>query len=86
LPPVQQSSEFHSLDTASDSKTHKQPVEMSFYGSPCDSELGGAFSVVTTLQKQFNNLVFARTEPNALLLHLTPALSVLFALADQVYT
>jgi hypothetical protein len=86
LPPVQQGCEFHSLDTASDSKTHKQPVEMSFYCSPCHLELGGDFGVVTTLQKQFNNLLLARTEPNALLLHLIPTLSDLFALADQVHT
>ena len=72
LLPVQQGSEFHSLDTASDSKTQKQPVEMGFYSSPCHRELGGDFGVVTTLQKQFNNLLFARTEPNGLILHLIP--------------
>jgi hypothetical protein len=78
LPPVQQGSEFHSLDTASDSKTQNQPVEMGFYGSHCHPELGGDFGVVTTQQKQFNHLLFARTEPfaltgpNGLLLHLIP--------------
>jgi hypothetical protein len=55
---------------------------MGFYGSHCHLELGGDFGVVTTLQKQFNNLLFARTEPNGLLLHLIPPLSVAFALAD----
>ena len=51
---------------------------MGFYGSHCHLELGGNFGVVTTLQKQFNNLLFARTEPfaftgpNGLLLHLIP--------------
>jgi hypothetical protein len=45
---------------------------MGFYGSHCHLELGGDFGVVTTLQKQFNNLLFARTEPNGLLLHLIP--------------
>jgi hypothetical protein len=53
---------------------------MGFYGSHCHLELGGDFGVVTTLQKQFNNLLFARTEPNGLLLHLIPPLSVVFAL------
>jgi hypothetical protein len=50
---------------------------MGFYGSHCHLELGGDCGVVTTLQKQFNNLLFARTEPNGLLLHLVPPLSVL---------
>jgi len=65
---------------------------MSFYSSPCHLELGGDFGVVTTLQKQFNNLLFARTEPfartrlNGLLPHFIPAFSGLFALADKVYT
>ena len=46
---------------------------MGFYRSPCHLELGGDFSVVTTLQKQFNHLLFARTEaPNGLVLHLIP--------------
>jgi hypothetical protein len=85
LPPVQQGSEFHSLDTASDSKTQKQPVEMSFYGSPCHLELGSDFGVVTTLQKQFNNLLFPRTEPNGMFLHLIPPFSVSIALADQAH-
>jgi hypothetical protein len=83
LLPVQQGSEFHSLDTASDSKTQKQPVEMGFYSSPCHRELGGDFGVITTLQQQFNNLLFARTEPNGLIIHLIPPLSVLFTLADS---
>jgi len=42
---------------------------MSFYGSPCHFELTGNLRVVTSLQKQFNNLLFAGTEPNRLLLH-----------------
>jgi hypothetical protein len=58
---------------------------MGFYGSPCHLELGGDFGVVTTQQKQFNNLLFARTEPNGLLLHLIPPLFVLIALVDQAH-
>ena len=56
---------------------------MGFYGSPCHFESGGDFGVVTTLQKQFNNLLFPRTEPNGVLPHLVPPLPVLIALADQ---
>jgi hypothetical protein len=69
LSPVQQGSEVHSLDTASDSTALKQPVEMGFYDSPCHVALGGDFGIVTILQKQFNNLLFVRTEPNGLLCH-----------------
>jgi hypothetical protein len=72
LPPVQQGREFHSLDTASNSETQKQPVEMSLYRSPSHLELSGYLGVVTPLQKQFDNLLFARTEPNGLLLHSNP--------------
>jgi len=72
LPPVQQGREFHSLDTAGDSETEKQPIEMSFYGSPRHLELTGDLGVVTTLQKQFDNLLFAWAQPNSLLLHPIP--------------
>jgi hypothetical protein len=50
---------------------------MGFYGSPCHLEFGGDFGVATTLQKQFNNLLLTRTEPNGLLIHLIHPLSVL---------
>jgi hypothetical protein len=72
LPPVQQGGEFYSLDTAGNSKTQKQPIKMSLYGSPRHIELAGNLGVVTTLQKQLNDLLFARTEPNGLLLHFYP--------------
>jgi hypothetical protein len=72
LPPVQQGCEFDSLDTAGDSETQKQSVEMSLNSAPRHFELAGDLGVVTTLQKQFNDLLFARTEPNGLLLHHTP--------------
>jgi hypothetical protein len=69
LPPVQQGREFHSLDTTGDSETEKQPVEMSLHGSPRHLELHCNFGVVTTLQQQFDDLLFARAQPNSLLLH-----------------
>jgi hypothetical protein len=69
LPPVQQGREFYSLDAAGDSEPKKQPVEMSFYRSPRHFELAGDFGVVASLQKQFNDLLFAWAEPNSLLLH-----------------
>jgi len=42
---------------------------MSFHGSPRHVELAGDFGVVASLQQQFNDLLFARTEPNSLLFH-----------------
>jgi hypothetical protein len=80
LPPVQQGGEFYSLNTAGDSEPQKQPVEMSLYSSPRHLELACDLGVVTTLQKQFNNLLFARTEPNGLLLHLSFPLILVFRL------
>jgi len=72
LPPVQQGCEFDSLDTAGNPETKKQPVEMSFHSSPRHFELSGNLGVVTALQKQLDNLLFAWTEPNSLLLHSIP--------------
>jgi hypothetical protein len=72
LPPVQQGREFHSLDTAGDSESEKQPVEMGFHSSPRHLELSGNLGVITTLQKQFYDLLFARTQPNSLLHHPIP--------------
>jgi len=74
LPPVQQGRELDSLDSAGDSETKEQPVEMSFHGSSRHFELIGDFSVVTTLQKQFHNLLFARSQSNGLLFHQLPLL------------
>jgi hypothetical protein len=61
LPPVQQGCEFHSLDAVGDSEPEEQPIEMCLDGSPRHLELAGYLGVVAALQKQFNNLLFART-------------------------
>jgi hypothetical protein len=45
---------------------------MSFDSSPRHLKLVGDLGVVTTLQKQFDDLLFARTQPNSLLLHPNP--------------
>jgi len=44
---------------------------MGFYGAPRHVELAGDLGVIATLQKQFDNLPFARPQPNGLLLHQT---------------
>jgi len=36
---------------------------MSFHGAPGHFELAGNFGVVTALQQQFDDLLFARAEP-----------------------
>ena len=45
---------------------------MSFHGSPRHLELAGNLSVVTALQKQLDDLLFARSQPNSLFLHRIP--------------
>jgi hypothetical protein len=78
LPPIQQGREFDSLNASGNSETEEQPVEMSLYGSPRHFELTGNLRVITALQKQLNDLLFARTESNSLLLHsILPLSSVL---------
>jgi hypothetical protein len=72
LPPVQQGREFDSLDTAGNSETKKKPVEMSFHGAPRHLELTGNFGIVAALQKQLDDLLFARAKSNSLLPHPIP--------------
>ena len=45
---------------------------MSLHGSPRHFQFHGNFRVVAALQQQLDNLLFARTQPNSLLLHPTP--------------
>jgi len=45
---------------------------MSFHGSTRHLELARNLGVVTALQKQFDNLLFARPKPNGLLRHHSP--------------
>jgi hypothetical protein len=61
LPPVQQGREFDSLDTAGNSEPQKQPVEMGLYRPPRHFQLAGDLGVVTALQQQLDDLLFAWT-------------------------
>jgi hypothetical protein len=45
---------------------------MGFDGASCHLELRGNLGVVTALQKQFDDLLFARAESNSLLPHSIP--------------
>jgi hypothetical protein len=45
---------------------------MCFYGSARHFELAGNFCVVTALQKQFDDLLFARAKAYGLLVHQLP--------------
>jgi hypothetical protein len=61
LPPIEHGRELHSLDSAGDSEAEEQPVEMSLHGSARHLELAGNLGIVTALQKQFDDLLFARS-------------------------
>jgi len=52
---------------------------MSLHGSARHLELAGNFGIVTALQKQFDDLLFARSKPYGLLHHRYP-LGLKFAL------
>jgi hypothetical protein len=45
---------------------------MSLHGAPRHMELTGDLGIVATLQQQFDNLLFARPQPNSLILHYFP--------------
>ena len=45
---------------------------MSLHGTPSHVELAGDLGIVASLQKQFDNLLFARPQPNSLVLHQIP--------------
>jgi hypothetical protein len=45
---------------------------MRLHGSARHLELTGDFGIVTALQKQFDDLLFARSQPNGLLAHHYP--------------
>jgi hypothetical protein len=52
---------------------------MGLYCSAGHFELASYFGVVTSLQKQFDDLLFARTQPNGLLSHQYPPFGLPFA-------
>ncbi len=55
---------------------------MSFNGSPGHLQLACNFSVITTLQKQLDNLLFAWAQPNRLFLHSIPPSSSSFSITS----
>jgi hypothetical protein len=61
LPPVQKGCEFYSLDSTSNSEAKEQAVEMSFHGPASHFQLRCDFGIVTALQEQFDDLLFARS-------------------------
>jgi hypothetical protein len=52
---------------------------MSLHGAPRHMELTSDLGIVATLQKQFDNLLFARPQPNSLILHYFPLFEFYFA-------
>jgi hypothetical protein len=69
LSPVKHSREFDPLDPALDSKTQKQAVEMRFDGALGDIQVPRNFRVVTSLEKQVNDLTFPRAHLAEILFH-----------------
>ncbi len=51
---------------------------MSFYGSACHFELAGNFGVVTALQEQFDDLLFAGPQANGGIRHVASLLAFFF--------
>jgi hypothetical protein len=87
LPPVQQGREFNSLDTTGNSEPQEQTVKVGFHSSTSHLELAGNLGVIASLQQQFYDLLFARTEPDSLLLHSSlPVFFLILPVANQAYS
>jgi hypothetical protein len=69
LPPIKNGCELDSLDTASNCKSHEQTIKVRLHGAPGHFQLSGNFRIVATLQQQFGNLLFPRTQPNRAFVH-----------------
>jgi len=72
LPPIQECREFDPLDPTSNAEPQKEPVEMRFHCSPSHIQLLGDISVVASLQKQLNDLLFTSTQTDRLIAHGSP--------------
>jgi hypothetical protein len=69
LPPIENGCKFDPLDTASNCKSQKKTIKVRFHGAPGHLELSRNLGIVATLQQQFGDLLFARTQPNRALVH-----------------
>jgi hypothetical protein len=69
LPPIENGCKFDPLDTASNCKSQKKTIKVRFHGAPGHLELSRNLGIVATLQQQFGDLLFARTQPNGALVH-----------------
>jgi hypothetical protein len=61
LSPIKQSRELNPLDATLDSETQKQAVEMRFDRSLGDVQIVSDFRVVTSLEKQIDDLPIPRS-------------------------
>jgi hypothetical protein len=69
LSPVEQSRELDPLDSVLDSEPQKHTVEIGLDGAFGHVQLTGDFGVVTSLEKQIDDLLFPASQPAELLVH-----------------
>jgi len=69
LPPIENGCEFDPLDTAGNCKSQEKTIKVRFHRAPGHLELSGNLRIVATLQQQFGDLLFARTQPNGAIVH-----------------
>jgi hypothetical protein len=69
LSPVEQSRELDPLDSVPDSEPQKHAVEIGLDGALGHVQLTGDFGVVTSLEKQIDDLLFPASQPAELLVH-----------------
>jgi hypothetical protein len=69
LSPVEQSRELDPLDPVLDSEAQKHTVEIGLDGAFGHFQLTGDFGVVTSLEKQIDDLLFPASKPAELLVH-----------------
>jgi hypothetical protein len=69
LSPIKQSRELNPLDAPLDSETQKQAVEMRFDRSLGNVQIFSNFRVVTSLEKQIDDLPFPGAHLAELLFH-----------------
>jgi hypothetical protein len=69
LSPIEQSREFDPFDSVLDTEAQEQAVEMGLDGAFGHVQIAGNFGVVTSLEKQIDDLLLPASQPVDLLVH-----------------
>jgi hypothetical protein len=69
LSPIEQSREFDPFDSVLDTEAQEQAVEMGLDGAFGHVQIAGNFGVVTSLEKQIDDLLLPASQPVKLLVH-----------------